>query len=39
VEAHGGSIKLGESTQRDLRGAVFHVWIPTRAAGKQEGDQ
>jgi signal transduction histidine kinase len=37
VEAHGGSIRLGESTQRDLRGAVFHVWIPTRAAGKQEG--
>jgi len=34
VEAHGGWIKLGESIQGDLRGAVFHVWIPARAAAK-----
>jgi len=39
VEAHGGWIKLGESLQGDLGGAVFHVWIPTRAAGKQVGAQ
>jgi signal transduction histidine kinase len=31
VEAHGGWIKLSESVQNDLGGAVFHVWIPTRA--------
>ena len=34
VEAHGGWIKLGESIQDDLGGAVFHVWIPIRNAGK-----
>jgi signal transduction histidine kinase len=35
VEAHGGWIKLGESNQGDLGGAVFLVWIPTRGGGKQ----
>ncbi|MGD2121973.1 MAG: HAMP domain-containing sensor histidine kinase [Gemmatimonadota bacterium] len=37
VEAHGGWIKLGESSQDDLGGAVFHVWIPTRAPKKKKG--
>jgi signal transduction histidine kinase len=36
VEAHGGWIKLGESNQAGLGGAVFDVWIPTRARGKQK---
>ena len=35
VVAHGGWIKLGESVQDDLGGAVFHVWIPTRAPVKK----
>jgi signal transduction histidine kinase len=37
VEAHGGWIKLGESTRGDLGGAVFNVWIPTRFGGKRGG--
>jgi two-component system sensor histidine kinase VicK len=36
VEAHGGWIKLGESNQVGLGGAVFDVWIPTRAVGKKK---
>lgn len=39
VQAHGGWIKLGESIQDDLGGAVFHVWIPTRIAGKPKGSK
>lgn len=34
VEAHGGWIKLGERNQGGLGGAVFNVWIPTRASAK-----
>jgi len=33
VEAHGGWIKVADSYQTHLGGAVFHVWIPTRAPG------
>jgi len=31
VEAHGGWIKVADSYQTELGGAVFHVWIPPRA--------
>lgn len=36
VEAHGGWIELGEKAPGDLGGAVFNVWIPTRASGKKK---
>jgi signal transduction histidine kinase len=36
VEAHGGWIKLGERSQGGLGGAVFNVWIPTRAPEKKK---
>ena len=34
VEAHGGWIRLGERVPGGLGGAVFNVWVPTRAAQK-----
>ena len=36
VEAHGGWIELGEKGPDDLGGALFNVWVPTRAPGKQK---
>jgi len=39
VEAHGGWIRLGDSTPEGLGGAVFHVWIPTRAAEEEPEPQ
>jgi signal transduction histidine kinase len=36
VQAHGGWMKLADRIQDDLGGAVFHVWIPTRAEGKKD---
>ncbi len=36
VEAHGGWIRLGEEGPDSLGGAIFHVWIPTRASESLE---
>jgi signal transduction histidine kinase len=33
TEAHGGWIRLADNEPGGLGGAVFQVWIPTRAAG------
>jgi signal transduction histidine kinase len=35
VEAHGGWIRLAEDVPDGLGGAVFHVWIPTRASRRE----
>jgi signal transduction histidine kinase len=39
VQAHGGWIKLADAYQTELGGAVFHVWVPTRAPGKKKREK